>query len=137
MDIRSKARRKKPRAKGADEGLLRAYTSPVDRWCDKTMSVLREQQLEACQDRLSRAPREGVFGPLCQDEIDRLFSLSFYAREMRQRVPSLADLRARVLLYASREALCLSPREDALVKRMLSCRVGCSKLSETAHRAIC
>ena len=83
------------------------------------MSVLREQQLEACQDRLSRAPREGVFGPLCQDEAGRLFSLSFYAREMRQRAPSLADLRARVLLYAPREALCLSPREDALVKRML------------------
>ena len=34
--------------------MLRMNTSRMERWCDKTMSVMREQQLEACQERLSR-----------------------------------------------------------------------------------
>lgn len=99
--------------------MLRAYTTPVEHWCDKTMSVLREQQLEACQDRLSRCPSEGIFGQLCQDEYQKLFSFSYYAREMRQRVPDQEELRQTVRRRAFREACYLSPREDALVKRML------------------
>ena len=99
--------------------MLRACTAPVERWCDKTMSVLREQQLEACQDRLSHCPQEGIFGALCQDEYEKLYALSYYAKEIRRRPPSLEETRARVFFYAPREAHFLSSREDALVKRML------------------
>ena len=41
--------------------MLRTSAYRVDRWCDKTMSVLREQQLEACQERLTGCPERGVF----------------------------------------------------------------------------
>ncbi len=60
----------------------------MDRWCDKTMSVMREQQLEACQDRLSRCPGTGIFGPLCEDEVRELFLRSYYSPEIRTRFPT-------------------------------------------------
>lgn len=94
-------------------------TSQMDRWCDKTMSVMREQQLELCQDRLSRCPSGGIFGELCGDEVEKLFHFSFYAQEKRQPVPAQEELRRRVLDHVGREACYLSPREDELVKRML------------------
>ena len=83
------------------------------------MSVLREQQLEACQDRLSRCPSEGIFGLLCEDEFQKLYAISYYAREIRNRMPSQEELRRTVLYRAFRETCYLSPREDSLVKRML------------------
>ena len=83
------------------------------------MSVLREQQLEACQDRLSRCPSEGIFGQLCEDEFQKLYSVSYYAREIRKRAPSQEELRKTVLFRAFREMCYLSPREDELIKRML------------------
>lgn len=91
----------------------------MERWCDKTMSVLREQQLEACQERLSRCPTQGIFGNLCEDETRALFLFSFYALENRRPIPSREALCARVLAQVSQEACFLSPREDELVKRML------------------
>ena len=47
--------------KGEKRVLFRTSTCRVEHWCDKTMSVMREQQLEACQDRLSRCPAAGIF----------------------------------------------------------------------------
>ncbi len=99
--------------------MLRACTTPVERWCDKTMSVLREQQLEACQDRLSRCPSEGIFGQLCEDEFQKLYAVSYYAREIRRRSPGQEELRRTVLRRAFREMCYVSPREDDLIKRML------------------
>ncbi|MBQ9263100.1 MAG: hypothetical protein IJ189_02680 [Clostridia bacterium] len=94
-------------------------TSRLERWCDKTMSVMREQQLEACQDRLSRCPGAGIFGELCQDEVEKLFYFSFYAQEKRAPAPTRQELCEKVLTHVSQEACFLSPREDELVKRML------------------
>lgn len=94
-------------------------TNRMDRWCDKTMSVMREQQLEACQDRLSRCPANGIFGELCDDEAEKLFHFSFYAQERRAPVPSRQEMCEKVLGHVSREACFLSAREDELVKRML------------------
>ena len=91
----------------------------MERWCDKTMSVMRERQLEACQDRLSRCPADGIFGVLCADEADRLFRFSYYAKEFKAHKPRLETLRALVKSRAEKEACYLSPREDELVKRML------------------
>lgn len=83
------------------------------------MSVLRERQLEACQDRLSRCPTKDIFSDLCEDESARLFAMSFYAREHRDRVLPADEMRTLVETYLPREACFLSPREDDLVKRML------------------
>ena len=84
------------------------------------MSVLRERQLEACQERLSRCPTKDLFADgLCEDECAQLFAFSFYAKELRGRRPDAEELRALVRRQLSREACFLSPREDDLVKRML------------------
>ncbi len=83
------------------------------------MSVMRERQLEACQDRLYRCPAAGIFDELCEDEFREIFSFSFYAQEMRARIPNQAELRNVVLSRVAQEACYLSPMEDNLVKRML------------------
>ena len=94
-------------------------TCRVEHWSDKTMSVMREQQLEACQDRLYRCPATGIFDELCEDEIQNLYHLSFYAREERSKAPCQQELREKVLQNVPLEACYLSPGEDHLVKRML------------------
>lgn len=99
--------------------MFRTSTCRVERWSDKTMSVMREQQLEACQDRLYRCPATGIFDALCEDEIRNLYHFSFYAREERRKVPCQQELREKVLRNVPLEACYLSPGEDRLVKRML------------------
>ena len=83
------------------------------------MSVMRERQLEACQDRLYRCPAGGIFGNLCDQEIRELFAFSYYAREMRTCAPLQKELQEMVIHRVPQEACFLSPREDELVKRML------------------
>ena len=83
------------------------------------MSVMREQQLEACQDRLYRCPAAGIFDELCEDEIQNLYNLSYYAKEERRGAPCQQALREKVLKNVPLEACYLSPGEDDLVKRML------------------
>lgn len=103
-----------------DEGLLRTSTFRLDRWGDKIMSVLRVQQLEACQDRLSRCPEEGIFDNVCYNQAQLLFQLSFYQKELHPRKPlCISQMHQLMLSQLPQEACFLSPREDALVKRML------------------
>ena len=83
------------------------------------MSVLREQQLEACQERLSSRPRQGLFDVLCEDEWAALYKGSFYYQEGLRELPSQQALQDRVLGLLKEEARFLSPLEDDLVKRML------------------
>lgn len=102
-----------------DEDLLRTSTYRIDHWCDKIMSVLREQQLEACQERLSGCPEQGIFDDICEDQAQILFRFSFYAKELHAHLPRAEELKQLVLARLPREACFLSPREDALVKRIL------------------
>ncbi len=83
------------------------------------MSVMREQQLEACQDRLYRCPAIGIFDELCEDEFHSLYAFSFYAKESRRKAPSQQELRDKVRQSIPLEACYLSPGEDNLIKRML------------------
>lgn len=83
------------------------------------MSVLREQQLEACQERLSARPRQGLFDVLCEDEWKALYQASFYYQEGAREAPPQEALQKRVLGLLPEEACFLSPLEDDLVKRML------------------
>lgn len=105
--------------KGEKRNLFRTSACRVERWSDKTMSVMRERQLEACQDRLYRCPAAGIFDTLCEDEYRNIFLFSYYAAEMRARVPGQEELKQIVLAAAPREACFLSPGEDDLVKRIL------------------
>ena len=100
--------------------MFRTSACRVERWCDKTMSVMRERQLEACQDRLYRCPASSIFGgQLYEDEFQNLFHFSFYAHEIKTHVPDQKELCRLVRKRLPREACFLSPREDELVKRML------------------
>lgn len=103
---------------GRDE-LLRIYSPLPRQWCDKTMSVLREQQLEACQERLTRYPDRGLFDRLDEADFTVLFSRSYFRQEIRVKMPSLSQMRQTVLNRLPMEVCFLSENEDALVKRML------------------
>ena len=49
--------------------MLRTATRQPEHWSEKVMSMLREQQLEACQERLSRCPSGHVFEDLPDDYV--------------------------------------------------------------------
>lgn len=83
------------------------------------MSVLRERQLEACQERLASCPAKGLFGDLTEDEIKTLYRFSYYSQEGNLPFPGIDVLRKCVMDSLSREAAFLSQREDELIKRML------------------
>ncbi|MBQ6959458.1 MAG: hypothetical protein IJP78_00610 [Clostridia bacterium] len=99
--------------------MIRTGACRVEHWSDKTMSVMRERQLEACQDRLYRCPANGIFDELCEDEVRTLYAFSYYAKELRRKTPSQQELRETVLRNVALEACYLSPGEDNLVKRIL------------------
>ena len=90
-----------------------------ERWSDKTMSVLRERQLEACQDRLTRRPSQSIFDDLCDDEAKAIYDYSYYLQETHQKFPGAHVLRERVMDCLPREVCFLSQRENELVQRML------------------
>ncbi len=100
--------------------MFRTGVCRVEHWGEKTMSVMREKQLEACQDRLYNCPAASVFSDLFEDEFNELFSFSYYARETRGAVPTQEKLKKTILDRAALEACYLSPEEDTLVKRMLA-----------------
>lgn len=100
--------------------LLRTYAAHREPWCDKTMSVLQEKQLEACQERLMRCPPIFLFDLEDDEPAAILFAFSFYAQEMHHVFPGVKRLRQKVLDYLPYEACLLSAEEDALVKRMLA-----------------
>lgn len=100
-------------------------TSPFH-WADKTMSVLRADQLEACEKELSGLPAVCLFDAHCKDEhAEKLYDLSYYSDEDRSSgmPPSLHTvdgLRVRVLSsFAAESALIPSDEHDILIRLML------------------
>lgn len=90
-------------------------------WCEKTMSVLREKQYEACERRLSAYPPYGLFSPMATDAQAQVFwERSFYHSEAgNASLITLAALRHKVLAQLPTEALYLSSGESALLERLL------------------
>ncbi len=94
-------------------------------WADKTMSVLRAGQLEACEKELAGLPFYCLFDAACQDSnAEELYDLSFYAEEDRiNSVPSslhtTGELRVRVLASFAPETALLSTEEHDLLLRMV------------------
>ena len=108
--------------------LRQSNTRPLH-WTDKTMSVLRADQLEACEKDLAGLPSRCLFEPECSNvDAEKLYELSFFAEEdrmasRRSSRPSLhtvEQLRNRVLDTFVQETALLSVEEhDLLVRAVL------------------
>lgn len=91
-------------------------------WADKTMSLLRQSQLESCEKRLSALPEYGIFTHDHDLYAEELWALSFDGQEETRQthLHTTQELRAMVLSRLPREAALLSVEEHALVERMIS-----------------
>ncbi len=91
-------------------------------WADKTMSVIRQEQLEACEKRLSALPRFTVFELANDLHTEEIWQCSYDAQE-QPRMEALHThkaLRAEVLGRLPAEAALLSIEEHLLVERLIS-----------------
>ena len=90
-------------------------------WADKTMSVLRLQQLEACEKRLSACLSFGLFSDCDDVRVEELWETSYEAGEqgVLTELHTTEGLQQRVLAQLPQEAALLSVEEHLLVERML------------------
>lgn len=95
-----------------------------DSWTGKTMSVLRANQLEACEKDLAGLPFRCLFDGDCTDlDAERFYSLSFFPAEDRKKrefsLHTVEQLRVRVLSSFAAEMALLSPEEHDLLVRLV------------------
>jgi hypothetical protein len=90
-------------------------------WAEKTMSVLREKQFEACERRLSAYPPINLFAPEATDEqAQTLLERSYYHAEPgNEGLTTLKALRKQTLKQLPLEALYLSRGEGELLEQLL------------------
>ncbi|MBR4457389.1 MAG: hypothetical protein IKS31_00305 [Clostridia bacterium] len=106
--------------------MLREFHTPSLSWPDKTMSVIQQRQLEACEMRLRRLPSFGLFNGCTEENVDQLRRISYDARE-HLNPPGLmhvADLTLTVMRRLPAEALLLTMPEFELVQQLLNDRDG-------------
>ncbi len=91
-------------------------------WADKTMSVIRQEQLEACEKRLSALPKATVFELADDLHTEEVWQCSYDAQEHPQmnELHTVKGLRAEVLARLPAEAALLSVEEHLLVERLIS-----------------
>ena len=91
-------------------------------WCEKTMSVLREKQLEACEKRLSSYPKTGLFDGCTLSDIQSLWDISYYAMENPGlfRLHQVEEVQEMVLRRLPVEISFVSVREHMLLERLLT-----------------
>ena len=99
--------------------MLREATAHAD-WCENTMSMLKEKQFEACEQRLYAHPSIGLFSKeVKEQDAQRLWECSFYQKEMPQALQKLEDMRACVLAQLPQEVCYLPQGEVALLERLI------------------
>ena len=108
--------------------LRQSNTRPLH-WADKTMSVMRADQLEACEKDLAGLPSRCLFEPECSNvDAENLYELSFFAdedrkasgRALRPALHTVEQMRNRVLHTFVQECALLSVEEhDLLVRAVL------------------
>lgn len=91
-------------------------------WADKTMSVIRQEQLEACERRLSGLPRVTVFELSDDLRAEEIWQCSYDAQEQPrlQSLHTCKALRAQVLGRLPAEAALLSIEEHLLAERLIT-----------------
>ncbi len=91
-------------------------------WCEKTMSVLREKQLEACEKRLSGYPKTGLFSGCTLADIQDIWNISYYAMENPEirRLHTVEEVKDLVMRRLPREISYISVREHMLLERLLT-----------------
>ena len=109
--------------------MLRQRDTRPLHWADKTMSVMRADQLEACEKDLAGLPSRCLFEPECGNlDAEKLYELSFFADEdrrasgrlLRPALHTVEQLRNRVLHTFVQECALLSVEEhDLLVRAVL------------------
>lgn len=102
--------------------MLRESNVQTLTWADKTMSVLRERQLEACENRLSSLPDFGLFSGCDDTNAETLWAASYDAQEhpIPAALHTTRDLQAKLLTSLPAEAALLSIEEHQLVERLLA-----------------
>ena len=107
--------------------LRQSNTRPLH-WTDKTMSVLRADQLEACEKDLAGLPSHCLFEPECSNvDAEKLYELSFFSEEDRRAsrrsrhsvLHTVEQLRNRVLDSFVQETALLSVEEHDLLVRVV------------------
>ena len=91
--------------------MLRQGNTHPYHWADKTMSVLRANQLEACEKDLASLPFRCLFDADCTDaDAESFYQLSFFPREDRNAqsvsLHTVEQLRVRVLSSLLRNLRC-------------------------------
>ena len=91
-------------------------------WADKTMSVIRQEQLEACEKRLLALPKVTVFDLSDDLQIEEIWQCSYDAQEhpRMDKLHTRKELRAQVLASLAAEAALLSVEEHLLVERLIT-----------------
>lgn len=91
-------------------------------WADKTMSVIRQEQLEACEKRLCALPRFTVFDLASEMDVEKVWQCSYDAQEHPRlnQLHTRKELRAQILGTLAAEAALLSIEEHMLVERMIT-----------------
>jgi len=104
--------------------MLRQGNTHPYHWADKTMSVLRANQLEACEKNLAGLPCRCLFDSDCSDtDAEAFYQMSFFPREDRNHkdftLHTVEQLRVRVLSSFAPELALLSPEEHDLMVRLV------------------
>ena len=104
--------------------MLRQGSTHPYHWADKTMSVLRANQLEACEKDLAGLPCRCLFDTDCTDaDAEAFYQMSWFPREDRKRsdivLHTVEQLRVRVLSSFAPELALLSPEEHDLMVRLV------------------
>ena len=102
--------------------MLREAAISTLHWCEKTLSVLKEQQLLALEGRIDRCPSAALFDDECRlDDIQRWWDISFYAQERNATLQlfDVAQMREIVRSQMEREIDLVSVTEHMLLERML------------------
>ena len=91
-------------------------------WADKTMSLLRQSQLESCERRLTALPPFDLYTYDDNLHAEELWALSFDAQEhpRQSHLHTVQELRAMVLSRLPLEASLLTVEEHSLLERLIT-----------------
>ncbi len=102
--------------------MQREIHTPSLAWPDKTMSVIQQRQLEACEERLNALPSRGLFDGCDDAHAEELWHITYEAAEEARpfALHSVKGLTEHVLSALPQEAAFLTHAEYDLVLRLIA-----------------